>query len=352
MSEEIYAKLREFLDKMPGGFPQTETGIELSILKKLFTPEEAEMAVCLQALPEPVSAIAARAGMEPDKAASLLKSMARQGSIMRLRINGEPYYMANSFVVGIYEFHLKSLDAEMADFIREYEPYLSEQWGKVKTKQMRVVPVGAAIEDIPDVATYDDIRTIAMRQDNIAVADCICRVEQGLHGQQCERPLETCLVFGMGAQYYIENGLGRPISKQECMEILDRAEETALVASPGNAQDIMHVCLCCGCCCGVLRGLRRFERPADHAGSTFQARIDEGLCTGCATCADERCQIEAIVEDGEVMRVDTARCIGCGLCISTCPQEAISLVPKAEPYVPPANVVEMGLRILQDRGLA
>ncbi len=352
MADDAYIRLREFLDRMPGGFPQTETGLELRILKKLFAPEEAEMAMQLQAMPEPVATIAERAGMEPTGAGELLESMARQGSIMRLRINGEPYYMALSFLVGIYEFHLKSMDLEMANFIREYEPYLSEAWEKTKTKQMRVVPVGTAIENLPEVAGYDDIRAMVATQDTIAVADCICRVEQSLHGEPCERPLETCLVFGMGAQYYVENGLGRPISQQECTAILDKAEETALVACPGNSQDIMHVCLCCSCCCGVLRGLRRLERPADHAGSTFQAQIDASLCTGCAICTEERCQIEAIVEDEDVMRVDTARCIGCGLCIGTCPQEAISLVPKADACLPPANIVEAGLRILQERGLA
>ena len=43
MSEDVYKRLREFLDAMPGGFPATDSGVETKILKKLYTPEEAEI---------------------------------------------------------------------------------------------------------------------------------------------------------------------------------------------------------------------------------------------------------------------------------------------------------------------
>lgn len=32
-------RLREFLNNMPGGYPETESGVELRILEKFFTPE-------------------------------------------------------------------------------------------------------------------------------------------------------------------------------------------------------------------------------------------------------------------------------------------------------------------------
>ncbi len=43
MSEEVYVRLREFLDKLPGGYPETDSGVEIRILKKLFSPEDAEL---------------------------------------------------------------------------------------------------------------------------------------------------------------------------------------------------------------------------------------------------------------------------------------------------------------------
>jgi electron transport complex protein RnfB len=57
--------------------------------------------------------------------------------------------------------------------------------------------------------------------------------------------------------------------------------------------------------------------------------VDADTCTGCETCLD-RCQVNAIkVEDGTA-RIDKAGCIGCGLGVSTCPAESISLVHKAK----------------------
>jgi Na+-translocating ferredoxin:NAD+ oxidoreductase subunit B len=351
MAGDVYLRLREFMDKLPGGFPATETGIEIRLLKRYFTPEEAEMVMLLNPFPEPPAAIAQRAGMDEEAAAEMLESMARQGNIFRIRVEGRPLYMAMSFLVGVYEFHLKSMDRELAELIHDYEPYLTDFWSGVKTKQMRVVPVGDAIDTCKGVATYDRIREMVKSQEKFAVADCICRVERGLMGHECERPMENCLSFGFAAEYYAENGLGRMISLEECLDILDKAEEAALVLCPSNAQDIVNICCCCSCCCGQFRGLRTYERPADHVLSSYRAVIDPDTCTACGTCL-ERCQIDAVVEGDDYMEVDTARCIGCGLCVPTCPADAVEMALKEDTEVPPANVVEMNVRILQERGLA
>ncbi len=350
MAEDIYIQLREFLHSMPGGFPESGTGVELRILKKLFTPEQAEAAILLSRLPEPIGAIAARTGRSAEELRGPLESMADEGSIMRLRLGGESYYMAINFIVGIFEFHLKSIDREFAELLEEYEPTMQKFMGSVKTKQMRVIPIEAALKADNNVAIYDNIRETVKQQELLAVADCICRVERSLKDQPCRRPLETCFVFGVGAQYYIDQGLGRQISREECLAMLDKAEEAALVLCPGNTQDMYHVCSCCSCCCGMLRGLRSQERPADHASSTYRAVIDSDLCTACGTCMG-RCQMEAIAEGDDFYEISEPRCIGCGLCVPTCPAAAVSLIPKAEALVPPHNMIAMGIQIAQERGL-
>jgi len=58
LGDEAYVKLRELLDGMPGGFPATESGVEMKILKKLFAPEDAEIALGLTRLPESPAMIA------------------------------------------------------------------------------------------------------------------------------------------------------------------------------------------------------------------------------------------------------------------------------------------------------
>lgn len=57
---KVHEKLRERLDMFPQGFPKTQSGAELEILEKLFTVEEAEIALSLKPYPEPVASVAER----------------------------------------------------------------------------------------------------------------------------------------------------------------------------------------------------------------------------------------------------------------------------------------------------
>ncbi|MCU0579469.1 MAG: 4Fe-4S ferredoxin, partial [Desulfobacterota bacterium] len=57
---DTFERLRAFLDTLPAGYPATPTGVEIRILEKLFTPEEAELTMQLSRDPEPLSEIAVR----------------------------------------------------------------------------------------------------------------------------------------------------------------------------------------------------------------------------------------------------------------------------------------------------
>ena len=163
-------------------------------------------------------------------------------------------------------------------------------------------------------------------------------------------PLETCMVFGGGAYYYEENGLGRSISQEEALEILNIGLEAGFVLQPGNAQKTWMLCTCCGCCCDVLTNVKKWDKPAKYMNTSYYAAVNEEDCTACGICMD-RCQMDAITVD-DIAHVDTDRCIGCGLCIVKCEPNAISLVEKseAERWIPPANIVETYVKIGQERG--
>ena len=105
--DDVYIRLREFVDGLPSGLPTTESGAELKLLKKLFTPEEAEMAMRLRLFPEPARVIAKRCGMDQSEAAEMLESMAKKGLALRVRGGKEKFYLALHFIVGIYEFHVE-----------------------------------------------------------------------------------------------------------------------------------------------------------------------------------------------------------------------------------------------------
>ena len=348
MAEDIYARLRQFLDELPGGYPATGSGVEIKILKKLYTPEQAELTLKLSRDPEEVPDIAERAGLDASVAAGMLEEMAQNGLIFRVKKEGRPLYQAFQFLVGIYEFQLKNLDREFSALFEEYLPYYGLAMANVKTGQLRRIPVGSAIETKTAVAPYNDVRILIKDKDFFSVQQCICRKEQELLGNPCEYPKETCIGFGDFARFYVDNGMGREISREETLKILDMAEEAGLVVSPTNAQNIDFICCCCSCCCPGLRFGKMMERPADSMDTAYVSQIDPELCTACGTCAD-RCPMDAVSLDDDVAQVIDGRCIGCGVCIPTCPEDAISLEEKPGAAPPPADFDEVMARIETER---
>jgi NAD-dependent dihydropyrimidine dehydrogenase PreA subunit len=352
MGEEVYQELREFLDRMPAGFPATDIGVEIKILRKLFTPEDASMALCLTREREPAAVIARRCGMEEAEAAERLASMASRGLILRVREGDETLYQAEQFIVGIYEYQVARIDREFSELVEQYLPYLGLSWAAVKTGQMRTVPVASAVDATASIATYDRIRDLVRQQEIIGITECVCRKQQGLLGNRCDIPLELCMGFGkeMG-DFYQENGWPvREVGVEEALSLLDRSEELGLVLRPDNAQDIRFVCSCCSCCCPGLRLIKVFPNPADFTHSNYRSVLDPDLCNACGNCV-ERCPMDAVTEGEDFMHIDPKRCIGCGVCLSTCPEDAISFVEREEVEVPPPDYKEALNRISMERGL-
>jgi len=352
MDEGIYKKLAQHLDNLPGGFPPTKTGVELRILRRLFTPEEAELAVHLSLIAEEPPVVARRAKVPIEEAAWRLEEMARKGLIFRVESEGRPArYRALQYVIGIWEFHVNDLDVELIRNMNEYIPSLFDVQIWKKAPQLRTIPVGRSISTELKVLPYEKVETLVQAQKKFLVAPCICRREHKMVGKGCDKPQETCLVFGIAADYYERNGLGRVIDKQETLEILKKADEAGLVLQPSNAEEIVNICCCCGCCCQVLKNLKRCPKPASYFSSSFVATTSPDTCQGCGICVG-RCQMEALSLEDDKAVLDADRCIGCGLCVSTCPTESLTLVrkPKTEQPKVPRNMVEASIRLARERG--
>src|SRR5512133_589864 len=92
--ESLYRRLQQHLDRMPVPFPATESGVEIRILERLFSPEEAEVARALSAMPELPRTIRKRLGPDWDvtRLRAALDPMADRGLIERIRIKGAVRY--------------------------------------------------------------------------------------------------------------------------------------------------------------------------------------------------------------------------------------------------------------------
>jgi ferredoxin len=340
--EDIYKKLALHLDSLPGGFPATDSGVEMRILRKLFTLEEAQMALHLTFMPKASRTIARRARLDPDETAELLERMAQKGLVFRVKKEGKPpLYGAAQYVIGIWEYQVDNLDSELIRDMNAYASTLLNLKAWQEAPQLRTIPVGRSLKVEHHVFPHEEAEALVRSQEKCLVAPCICRREHTMEAKGCERPEDTCLVFGNGADYYEQRGIGRVIDQDEALGILKKADEAGLVLQPSNAKNVVNICCCCGCCCQVLKNIKRHPTPAKIVSTHFLAVVHTDSCEGCGTCVD-RCQMEALqlVDDSPVLDLD--RCIGCGLCVSTCPAEAITLErkPGQDPQAVPHNMIE------------
>lgn len=352
MAPSIYSRLREQMDQYSTGFPATDSGVELKILQKLFSEEEAQMYLDLSLMLEPPDSVAERTGRGREETDAVLETMARKGLLFRLRRGDQVKYAVVPFVIGAYEFQLGRMDREFAELCEVYfkEALLAGIANNVLP--LRTLPVNRSLDVTHQVSSFRDAKEIVKTRETIAIADCICRKQQGLIDQGCGKPSEVCFLFGSHAAYYVENKMARYIDQEEALAILDRCEEAGLVNQPANMVNPGGMCNCCGDCCGVLRGLRELPKPAELVTNNYWAVVDSDACTACETCVD-RCQMDAVaLGDDGVAVVDLDRCIGCGLCVTTCPTEAIRLTLKPEDLwkLPPADGRELMAKTAETRG--
>lgn len=342
---KIYRLLQQHLDNQAVGFPSVESGADITLLKRLFTPDEARIALHIPYKPASLEQIVEKAASEfpAEHVERLLDSMLIKGAIGWREKNGASYWNVMPLVVGMYEHQ----DGEPTpDFLADMHAYTeNEAFGKAflaaTPPQKRIIPINESISVEHHIATYDYIRSIVETSPGLfVVLKCVCREVMAMNEQPCgvTSRVETCLALGDTAASILRRNHGREITRDEALEILQQNENDGLVLQPTNSQKPEWVCSCCGCCCGLLRIHKSLPRPIDFWISNFHATLDTEACSRCSTCVS-RCQVGAISMTGpdNSACLDMNRCIGCGLCVPACPSKAITLNKKTLETVPPLD---------------
>jgi len=335
-----YDLLADELNKIPNGFPRTKSGVELKLLAKLFSSEDAALASTLAMEPKSLKEIAEQNSLSEPEAKQRLIGMVKRGLIDIKREEGIGFtFHLIPFVVGFYERQNAKIDKEFAEL---FEQYYHESFHKTMLSEPsvhRIIPLEKAIPVDIDVMPYEKASTYLDQAQSWGVLDCICRVQKKLIGQGCEHSVRNCLVFSPKANAFIRSEEIETLTREQALKVLADSDQEGLVHSVNNAQsDVYYVCNCCTCSCGVLRGMVEYGSENSIARSDFYARVEEDLCTGCESCI-ERCQFNAMAMVDGVCQVDRVACYGCGLCIDSCDTEALSLIQKRleERKSPPAD---------------
>lgn len=326
MGEHAYERLAEALDKLPNGFPRTPSNVEIQILRKIFSPEEASIACQLGRSKEPANIIAERIGLSVESAEEKLMAMAKRGLLWYEKLEGKSMFRLAPFMVGIYESQLGIMDHEFAHLVEDY--MVNGGAAGIMRPQPalhRVIPAQKAVKS-EWILPYDDVKAILLSSKTFRLRDCICRAQQDQIGRRCDFPLKSCFSFSSAERPPTKYD----ISKEEALAFLDKAEEIGLVHTVSNIiKGFGYVCNCCGCCCAILRGITEWGIENSVAHANYYAVIDPEECAGCGTCRN-RCQVNAIYEDNGVSIVSREKCIGCGLCVTGCPNGAAKLEKKPD----------------------
>jgi len=348
---DIYKQLAIFLDSFPQRFPK-DSDQGQKVLKLMISPEEAEMMMSLEKMPETVATIAQRLGRDEKELGEYLYALSVKGLIMRVGKPGNYLYMATAFAVGIIEFYLNNYTTEIVDEISKFKKELfKETWMKGTTRELRTVPVGESVAIDTEVLPYEDAEALIRSKKRIAVSPCMCTIfnEKKSEPEPCKVLKERCFQFDSAAFFFVENKLGRWITHEEALDIFKKSTEAGCVAQPGMSQNSGGMCMCCPCCCGPLDTYRDYDNRSEISNSNFFARVDEELCCSCETCID-RCPMDAISMEDTAL-VNTDLCIGCGVCALTCPEDAIKTYKKdkARQFTPEPDFFSSIMTVYEER---
>ena len=305
------------LAKIIGGVTGITTKIdenapEYYCMAGILSDDEADIAIAAGLRKERTAGyLAKKVGKTVEEIAPLLDNLVYYGIFRRSmdKALGEDVYYMQIFAPGILEMmvnqkELLETHPEVGRAFEEYTRNLAANMGAMIPDGyglMRVIPVESALEGIEGVSDYERISHYLDKYDRFSVSPCSCRASRSSLGDGCGHLEEDmCVQMGRGAEHYIRTGRAREITREQALEIIQRAEENGLMHDMVNIEEpgeSAAICNCCACACFGLR-----------VGLMFGARD--------------------AIRSNYVAEVDEAKCVACGQCVETCPGNALKLGQK------------------------
>ena len=155
---------------------------------------------------------------------------------------------------------------------------------------MHVIPVEKAIPAEAKSISIEHISHWLEKYDgHIGVGVCSCRRSETIQGRGSgDIKDDWCVGVGEFADYLVETGKGRRITKEEALAIFQRAEDLGYVHQITNidgANKIFGMCNCAPGVCYALRTSQLFNTP-NMSRSAYRAHVDKEKCVACGKCVE------------------------------------------------------------------
>ncbi len=171
---------------------------------------------------------------------------------------------------------------------------------------------------------------------NIAVMDCPCKKTHGYKGGD----INSCIGVGRSvSSFWLEHGKkynAHKISGNEALDIIKKLRGTGHITqaffkvATGGFTGV--ICSCRPDTCVSLQATviaKKFnDKLSMNIPSGYSVRLPEAACSFCGRCGGI-CPVKSIRASAEqqMIEYDFDTCLGCGLCIEHCPENALSLQP-------------------------
>ena len=282
--DKEYELLQQRLDRNVTGAPDSDA--MRRVLRLLFTPEEAHIA---RQLPQVVSvdALARKLEMDIEEVDHQITTMAEKGLVLDFHRKEKRYVLATPIVIGFYEFTFmrERPEAPLEEYAEAFEG-LFEDEAFVRSVFAGSTQLGRSFvreEAVTsEILDWERATEVVRTAKSVAVSLCPCRTDAGLRDEGCDAPRRTCLTFGSAADNLTRHGIAEPITNEQALEILTEAKAAGLAQTGDNVRNsVSYMCNCCGCCCGMMRSIRRYDIYDGIVPSNFVATVDHELCRGC-----------------------------------------------------------------------
>ncbi len=279
---------------------------EYMLLECVVTDEMAEVALCLK-FREPRSAVevAPLWGRSVEDTELILKKCGDVGAVVYREDDGVNMYWLELWVPGHMEMVVNNTEnykkfpqiGEAFDGYGKKKAPLAAGNFPIGTGPMRTIPIESAIDGETRRASYEEISGYLNAATRFSVSDCSCRTARETMGEGCGHLKEDmCIQLDDAADYYIQSGKGRDITREEAFEIIKKAEENGLMHNIPNIEEVGHthaICNCCGCGCFAVRNANMWRNP-DFIKSNYMAKVDKDKCVACGECV-ENCPTNALI---------------------------------------------------------